>query len=38
MLGEEISTDGPIQIYCSQLISPHDCHGLVQLDVNIETQ
>jgi len=36
MLGEKISTVGPIHIYCSQQISPHDFHGQVQLEFTIE--
>ena len=38
MLGEEISTDGPIHIYiyCSEQTNPHDFHGKFPLEVTIE--
>jgi len=36
MLGEEVSTEGPIQIYCSEPLNAFDSHGKVQLEVPIE--
>jgi len=36
MLVEEISTDGPINIYSSEQFNPNDFHGEVQLEVTIE--
>ena len=37
MLGEEISTEGPIPyIYCSEQLNHFDSHGKVPLEVTIE--
>jgi len=36
MLGEVISTEGPIHINCSVQLYPFDYHGKVQLGVTIE--
>jgi len=36
MLGEEISTDGPIHIYWSIQINAFDYYGKVQLEVTIK--
>ena len=36
MLGEEISTEGPIHLYCSQPFNPFHSQGEVQLKVTIE--
>ena len=36
MLGEEISTAGPIHIYARVLLKLHASHGTVQLEFTIE--
>jgi len=36
MLGEEISTEGPIHIYFSEQFNPFDLHCKVQLEFTIE--
>ena len=36
MLGEEISTKGPINLYCSEQFNPFVSHGKLQLEVTIE--
>jgi len=36
MLGEEISTERPIHLYCSEQFNPFASHGKLQLEVTIE--
>jgi len=36
MLAEDISTEGPFNIYCSEQFNPFDSSGKVQLEVSVE--